>query len=50
MSKYSDLSCYGKITQRSITFMKELSRNKVVWMDENAPEITDSAQVCDLWC
>ena len=30
--------------------MKELSRNKIVWMDENAPEVTDSAQGCDLWC
>ena len=39
-----------KDTQRPITFMKELSRNKVVWMDENAPEVTDSAQGCDLWC
>ena len=39
-----------KDTQRTITFMKELSINKVVWMDENAPKFTDSAQGCDLWC
>ena len=36
MSKLSDSSCYGKKTQSNTTFMKELSRNKVIWMDENA--------------
>ena len=50
MSKWSDLSCYGNITQSTKTFMKELSRNKVIWMEENALEVTVSACDGDLWC
>ena len=50
MSKLSDSSCYEKITQSNTTFMKELSRNKVIWMDENALEVTASAYGGDLWC
>ena len=30
--------------------MKELSRNKVIWMDENDLEVTVSAYDGDLWC
>ena len=50
MSKLSDSSCYGKITQINITFMKELSRNKVIWMDENALKVIVFAYDGDLWC
>lgn len=50
MSKLSDSSCYRKITQSTTTFMKKLSRNKVIWMDENALEVTDSAYDGNLWC
>ena len=39
-----------KYNSETYNFMKELSRNKVVLMDENAPEFTDSAQGYDLWC
>ena len=39
-----------KDTQSKTTFMKELSRNKVIWMDENALEVTVSACDVDLWC
>ena len=30
--------------------MKELFRNKVIWMDENSLEVTVSACDGDLWC
>ena len=50
MSKLSDSSCYGKITQSTTTLMKELFRNKVIWMDENSLKITVSAYNGDLWC
>ena len=50
MSKLSDSSCYGKITQSNKTFMKELSINKVIWMDKNSLEIVASAYDGDLWC
>ena len=50
MSKLSDSSCYGKITQSTKTFMKELSINKVIWMDKNALEVTVSVYDGDLWC
>ena len=50
MSKFSDSSCYEKITQSTKTLMKELSRNKVIWMDENTLEVTVSAYNGDLWC
>ena len=50
MSKWSDSSCYGKITQITRTFMKKIYRNKVVWMDENTLEIIVSACDGDLWC
>ena len=38
ISKLSDSSCFGKITQSNTTFMKKSSWEKVVWMDENALE------------
>ena len=40
MSKLSDLSFYGKLTQGNTTFMKKLSWEKVIWMDENTLEPT----------
>ena len=40
MSKLSDSSCYGKLTYITTTFMKKLSWEKVVWMDENTLEPT----------
>ena len=40
MSKLSDSSCYGKLTQSNTNFMKELSWEKVVLMDENTLEPT----------
>ena len=50
MSKLSDSSCYGKITQSNTTLMKELFINKVIWIEENALEITVSTYDGDLWC
>ena len=44
MPKFDDSSCSGKITQRSRIFMKEILRDKVVWMDEIALEVTASAK------
>ena len=38
MFELDDLSGYGKITQSTSTFIKELSKNKVICMDENALE------------
>ena len=35
MSKLTDSSCYGKLTQSNTTFMKKLSWEKVVWMEKN---------------
>ena len=40
MSKLSDSSCYGKLTQSNTTFMQKLSWEKVIWMDENTLEST----------
>ena len=40
MSKLSDSSFYGKLTQSTTTFMKKLSWEKFVWMDENTLEPT----------
>ena len=40
MSKLSDSSFYGKITQSTTTFMKKLSWEKVVLMDKNTLEPT----------
>ena len=45
MSKLSDSNCYGKIT-----IMKKIFRSKVIWIDENALEVTVSAYDGDLWC
>ena len=50
MSKLSDSSCYGKITQSNKTFIKELFINKVIWMDKNTLEVTVFAYNGDLWC
>ena len=50
MSKLSDSSCYGKITQSTTTFMKEISRNKVIWIDKNSLKVIVSAYDGDLWC
>ena len=40
MSKLSDSSCYGKLTESNTTFIKKLSWEKVIWMDENTLEST----------
>ena len=40
MSKFSDSSCYEKLTQSNTTFMKKLSWENVVWMVENTLEPT----------
>ena len=45
MSELGNSSCFIKITQRSKSFMKEISRNKVVWMVKIALEDTVSAKV-----
>ena len=44
MSKLDDSSGYGKITQSNSTLIKELFKNKVICMDENALKVTISAQ------
>ena len=38
--KFDDSSCSKKITQRYRTFMKELLRFKVIWMDKITLEVT----------
>ena len=38
MSKLSDLSWYGKITQSNTNFMKTLSWENIVLMDKNTLE------------
>ena len=48
MSELSDSSCYGNITQSNIIFMKTLSWENIVWMDENTLEYAACAWMVTL--